>query len=446
MAVLALVAWGCGAAPKNGKTTAKPNIIIIVADDMGWSNIGFHNPQVITPNLDKLTNNGVELTRFYTGQFCTPTRFGLMTAKYPDRFGLRDIGFEPEVEGGIPVEEQTFPEMLAQAGFKNRGAFGKWHLGHSDVKYHPLSQGFTYFYGHYNGALDYFTHIRDGELDWHRNHESAYDKGYSTDLIGQEAASFINRSAKEGPFLAYVAFNAVHSPMQAKSEDLATNGYTKGGDVTRKKPVKDGPSAQVIMNAMATGMDRAVGEIVKALEANGVADNTIIWFLSDNGGAPNLGGNNAPFKGKKNTEWEGGVHNISFVYWKGKWEGGKKVDQLTGYIDVLPTLAAVVGQEVKQPIDGINVQPAILGQKLPERILFLGREAVVSPQWKLNQGELYDLQKDISEKNNVAAQNPMALQKMASALADYKKIVKPPLKRTEGFVPPKEWKIPGAGN
>lgn len=180
------------------QSNTKPNIVIIIADDMGWNNIGFHNPEMKTPNIDGLAKKGVELTRFYTAAYCTPTRMGLLTGKYPERYGVRELGYTPQAIGGIPSEEVTLPELLQKAGYTNRGAFGKWHLGHSDVKYHPIKQGFTRFYGHYNGALDYFTHIRDGELDWHNDFAPSFDKGYSTDLIGREAVNFINKSAKAG--------------------------------------------------------------------------------------------------------------------------------------------------------------------------------------------------------------------------------------------------------
>lgn len=426
------------------KAPDKPNIVVIVMDDLGWNNIGFHNPKMHSPNLDKIARKGVELTRFYTAAYCVPTRMGLLTGKYPDRLGVRDVGFVPNVKGGIPPQEQTLPEVLAMAGYKNRGAFGKWHLGHSDVKYHPLNQGFTFFYGHYNGALDYFTHIRDGELDWHRNHESSYDKGYTTDLLGREAAAFIDRSAKEGPFFAYVAFNATHAPMQAKAEDMKHYGYTSDQDVRGKARKEDAATTAMKYGGMLTGMDRAVGEIVKALEKNGIADNTLIWVMSDNGGAPGVGGDNTPFKGKKGTEWEGGVQNVSFLYLKNRYEGGKKVDELTSYIDVLPTLAKLTGLKDKAMRDGINVLPALDGKKLPERILFLGHQAVVTPQWKYINKELYNLKEDISEEQNVAAANPGVVKKLSAALSDFVKIVAPPMEyQAKDWVKPKEWMMPG---
>ncbi len=155
---------------------AKPNIVIIVADDLGWGDVGFHGSQIKTPNIDTLAETGIVLDRFYVAPVCTPTRAGLLTGKYPNRFGVREVVIPPWRDFGIAPEEVFLPEELARAGYKNRAIIGKWHLGHSSRKYYPLNQGFTHFYGHLNGAIDYFTHEREGELDWHNDWESSYDR------------------------------------------------------------------------------------------------------------------------------------------------------------------------------------------------------------------------------------------------------------------------------
>lgn len=429
----------------------KPNIIVIIADDLGWNDVGFHNPNIVSPNLNQLAGKGVELTRFYVASICSPTRAGLLTGKYPDRFGIRNGVIRPNMVGGLPLEEKTLANILATAGYKTRGAFGKWHLGHSDVKYHPLQRGFTSFYGHYNGAIDYFTHYRDGALDWHRNYEASRDTGYSVELIGREAAGFI-RSAGEGPFFAYVAFNGVHSPLQAREQDLLKNGYNAGraseNDAAEGDYGKRGKGNNQLQTfaAMVTGMDEAIGNILKALEEKGVADNTLIWFLSDNGGTPKFGGNNKPLRGTKNTEWEGGVRSTSVVYWKGRLDGGRKSNVVAGFIDVVPTLAKIAGASGLPAVDGKDVLAALRGQKTEERVFFLGREAVVSGRWKLNEGQLFDLEKDPSETTNVAAANPVEFRRLNEALAGFKKFVIPmpfPFQR-EGWAPPKDWAIPNA--
>ena len=413
----------------------KPNIVVIVADDLGWNDVGFHNPAMITPNLNALVREGVELQRFYVRPICSPTRAGLMTGKYADRVGITGV-ISPRGKGGLPVEEQTLADLLATAGYKNRGAFGKWHLGHSDIKYHPLRRGFTTFYGHYNGAIDYYTHFRNGALDWHNGYKLSRDTGYSIDLVAKQVVQFIDQSAKE-PFFAYIALNAPHAPLQGKEADLKLYGYDPskpigdydgGGDQENEYNTVDygqkgrGNTARQTYSAMVTTMDRAVGDILKALKKAGVSDNTIIWFTSDNGGATHFSASNIPLRGEKQTEWEGGVRVVSAVYWKGKWEGGKKNANLIGYIDLFPTIAAITGATMKGAVDGINVTEGLTGKTLPERMFYLGKEAVVTPKWKLINGELYDLEKDISETTNLAAQQPGILLQLQTALTNFKKI------------------------
>ena len=171
---------------------APPNIVLIVSDDQGWNDVGYHGSEVRTPHIDRLAREGVELDRFYACPVCTPTRAGLLTGRYAIRFGMQRAVNRPFLKTGIPASEVTLPETLADAGYVARAAIGKWHIGHYRRSHHPLSQGFTFFYGHYNGNIDYFTHHREGELDWHRDFEPSRDAGYSTDLIADEAAEFIS--------------------------------------------------------------------------------------------------------------------------------------------------------------------------------------------------------------------------------------------------------------
>ncbi|MEI6946806.1 sulfatase-like hydrolase/transferase [Paraflavisolibacter sp. H34] len=458
---LFFVAATAALAPAARAQQDRPNIIIIVADDLGWNDVGYHNPKIVSPNLDALAKRGVELTRFYVASICSPTRAGLLTGKYPDRFGIRNEVIRPNMIGGLPLEEKTLADVLASAGYERRGAFGKWHLGHSDARYHPLNRGFTYYYGHYNGAIDYYSHYRNGALDWHRNFEASNDTGYSVELVAKEAAAFIKEAPAGKPFFAYVAFNGVHSPVQARPQDLARNGYDaskpsegipggggqpgeyNGADFgTRGK----GNNLRQTFSAMVTGLDDGIGRIWAALEEKGISDNTLIWFLSDNGGIPRFGGNNEPLRGTKHTEWEGGVRSTSLVYWKGRFEGGKKAGEVMGFVDVLPTLSSLVRANAPRAVDGKNIQEGIRGSQLPERVFFLGKEAVVSGRWKLNEGQLFDLSADPSETTNVAAAHPGELARLSKALAEYKKIVIPtPFpSRPQGWRPPENWAIPGA--
>ncbi|MFW6124746.1 MAG: sulfatase-like hydrolase/transferase, partial [Pirellulales bacterium] len=173
----ALASTGAAAEP----SSERPNVLIVVADDLGFADVGFHGGRIPTPAIDRIAAEGVKLEQFYACPVCSPTRAGLMVGRWPIRVGIMRTVIPPWRRWGLPPEETTLAELAAEAGYARRGVVGKWHLGHSDRKYHPLNQGFTYFYGHYNGAIDYWTHQREGEVDWHRNFDTVHEEGYTTD-------------------------------------------------------------------------------------------------------------------------------------------------------------------------------------------------------------------------------------------------------------------------
>ncbi len=440
-------------------STGSPNIIIIVADDLGWNDVGFHGSVIKTPNLDRLASEGMELTRFYTAPVCSPTRAGLLSGRYPDRFNLRNYVYSPRHKAGLPPEIKTLPELLKKAGYNRTTAFGKWHLGHSHIKYHPNNQGFDEFYGHYNGAIDYFTHKRDAILDWHRNNEPCFDTGYSTDLLEKEVIRFLDGSMGKEPFFAYVAFNAPHSPMQAKNEDLKMYGYDPavpeedypvGGSRAGERELETyarqgrGNSLKQTYSGMVTALDRSIGNILNSLDDNDMASKTIIWFLSDNGGAPTYGGNNTPLRGAKHTEWEGGVRVVSLVRWPGKIKAGKKNDQMIAYIDIAPTLLSLTDSDQQVHFDGIDIWKSMEGDLLPDRYIFLGNTGIVSQDWKMNEGELFRIQDDMEERNNIADENPGIIVMLDSMLLEFHQMrtemeveMKP-----EGWTPPENWTMP----
>lgn len=263
----------------------RPNILFIVADDLGWGDVSYHGSVIPTPNIDALAARGIEMNRFYTAPVSSPTRAGLMTGRYPSRFGIRKTVIPPWRDYGLDPEEQTLADMLAANGYAHRAIVGKWHLGHGRRAYYPLNRGFTHFYGCLNGALDYFTHEREGELDWHNDWESCRDEGYSTDLIADEAVRCIGEYAPEGPFFLYVAFNAPHTPFQAPEDEIAEHiSPEKFAALTPRE--KDAYTYR----AMVTRMDKGVGRILEKLEKSGQLENTLVLFMSDNGGIPNLPG------------------------------------------------------------------------------------------------------------------------------------------------------------
>ncbi|EMI57078.1 arylsulfatase B [Rhodopirellula sallentina] len=437
-----------------------PNIVHIIADDLGWNDVGYHGSEIKTPHLDALASESVILDRFYVTPICSPTRAGVLTGRYPFRFGIWGSVCNPLARHGLPPTEQTTSELLKLAGYQHRAVFGKWHLGLASTKFHPLRHGFTDFYGHYNGAIDYFSRKRFGQLDWHRNYESVQEEGYSTDLLGAAAVNFISERSAESPFYLLVTFNAPHSPVQAKPEDLKAYGFDPNGDrapntdagIARREKFAaygegaKGNTVRQTFAAMTTAMDRNIGTILDALDENGFRENTLVIFHSDNGGDPKHGGNNQPLRGKKFTTWEGGVRVPAIMRWPARLKGGTKYGSVTSYIDILPTLAGAAGIANPTGIDGSNLLPYLEGrQPPPERVLLLSEDTVVTDQWKLIGGEIFDL------KNNPAETGPLSdppadvLTQLHGELARFAELEGPPTVSTAPNPtnwPPKDWKLP----
>jgi len=435
----------------------KPNIIFIVADDLGWGDVSFHGSVINTPNIDRIARQGVEFDRFYTAPVSSPTRAGLMTGRYPSRFGIRKTVIPPWREYGLDENEVTIANILAENGYDNRAMIGKWHLGHGRKTYYPLNRGFTHFYGCLNGAIDYFTHHREGELDWHRNWASSYDKGYSTDLITDEAINCIEHYSKEGPYFLYIAYNAPHSPYQAPDDEIAEHISPDKFQTLNKKD-RDGYTYR----AMVTRMDKGIGKILKSLEEVGDLDNTIILFMSDNGGVPNfpMGSTSLPLRGNKASEWDGGVRVPAAIYWAKGFNNGRMTDQVTGFVDMLPTIADIIGVKTKpqRPYDGISIYPVLSGkeQKI-ERDIYLGEGVAVNSSYKLI---LAGHNKKMKLKEDFLAYYPDDKYEATSHIADHKAearrlkeyiisydTITPSIKElpyghgSDGFVAPYEWKI-----
>ncbi|MDR1666825.1 MAG: arylsulfatase [Bacteroidales bacterium] len=433
--------------------TVHPNIVVILADDLGWANVGYHGSSIQTPHLDQLAQEGLELNRFYTAPISSPTRAGLLTGRYPNRLGIRENVIPPWRDFGIDPAEETLPEMLAEAGYRHRALIGKWHLGHSRKAYYPLSNGYTHFYGHLNGAIDYFTHQREEQLDWHNDWETSYDEGYSTDLITQEAVKCIHQYAKEGPFFLHVAYNAPHDPLQAKPEDIAL--YTDDLDRLEGKKRKE-----ALYAAMVTCMDRGIGEIRNALQKNGLDENTLILFFSDNGAPANGGGSNLPLKGNKFQEWDGGLRTPALLSFPKRFKGGRRIEQVIGFVDIMPTIRGLLGirKTPVRPFDGIDVTDILSGKKKnSERDLYLGCGAVVNNNHKfILPGQNGNMKTDAIflsyypddplEKSNVAGNYPEQVARMKAIAEQFNAILPPATlppfnEGRKGFVAPFEWKI-----
>src|SRR5690606_7675810 len=293
-----------------------------------------------------------------------------------------------------------------------------------------------HFYGHYNGAIDYFTHEREGELDWHNDWQTSYDEGYTTDLISDEAVACI-RKYKDAPFFLYIAYNAPHGPLQAKKEDLLEYGFDPGkpvfGEGKGRKEEGRGNTRKQTYAAMVSSMDAGIGRILAALKEAGIENNTLVLFQSDNGAETNLAGSSGELKGEKFQEWEGGVRAPAVMKWPAGFKGGRVSSQLSGYVDILPTLCAIAGVKEKplKQTDGINILPALAGGKNIPREIYLGHGAVIIDDWKLvkaNSGNekmehtedmLFNIVKDPQEKTNLRKEQAGKYAQLLQAVKNY---------------------------
>jgi arylsulfatase B len=457
-----------------GQPGRRPNVILIVADDLGWNAVGYHGGFVKTPNIDRIARSGVELDRFYVSPMCSPTRAGLLTGRYPMRYGMGRSVVRPWAKHGLPPEERTLPEALGQAGYAHRGAFGKWHLGHLAPQWHPLSQGFTEFRGCYNGAADYYTRNRDGQTDWHANWDDVEEKGYTTDLIADAAAGFVSKRAKDGPFFCYVAFTAPHEPFAAPQEYVAR--YANLDD-----DPKDGkPSEKQLLAAMTAAMDDGIGRILKSVEDAGIARDTLVVFMSDNGGIGAIPQNNAPLRAAKLTVYEGGVRVPAAAWWPGTIEGGRKIETPLINVDLMPTILRACGATAADnaaPLDGQDVFDVLTGKPADENLksrdlyFFTGQAGLQSEQlavttgdgWKLvivgpdirrgdgaptpeHRVQLFHLAEDPLEKTDLAAKEPARVKQLTRKLVEFRKSepaasMPPANRKPPQFQPPQKWHI-----
>jgi arylsulfatase A-like enzyme len=434
----------CLAQAAAGGAPPKPNILYILADDLGWKDVGFHGSDIKTPHIDKLAMNGARLEQFYAQPFCTPTRAALMTGRYPIRYGLQTAVIPSSHTYGLPTDEWLLPQALKEAGYQT-AIIGKWHLGHADHKYWPRQRGFDYQYGPLIGEIDYFTHEQHGVIDWFRNNQPVKEEGYSTTLLGDGAVKLINEHDAGTPLFLYLALNACHTPYQATPEYL-----------DRYKQISD--SARRAYAGSITAMDDQIGRVLAALDAKKMLGNTLVVFHSDNGGTRNamfsgemdmsnvtIPCDNGPYRDGKGSIYEGGTRVCSLACWPGHIHAGV-VDQMIHVVDMYPTLVGLAGGKLgkNKPLDGMDVWPTISHGKASPRTEIVYniepfRAGVRQGDWKLIWRtplpaaiELYNIPQDPSEKNNVASDHPeivAALQKRSNELAAA--AVKPLLLETE---------------
>ena len=457
----------------------KPNIIVMVADDLGWADVGFHGNQIIeTPSLDRIAAEGTQLNRFYTTPICSPTRAALMTGRDPIRLGVAYSTIMPWHNNGIHPEETFLPELFAGAGYQT-AMVGKWHLGHAQQTYHPNSRGFEHFYGHLHTEVGFFPPFASlGGKDFQRNGVSIDDQGYESYLLADEVSRYIRERDTEKPFFIYMPFIAPHTPLDAPEdlkakyadmEDDRGKSRSKMADNTRfMAKVTRRESARPMYAAVVDGMDQSIGRVLDTLDAEGLTDNTIVLFFSDNGGAVYAigGADNAPLRGGKGDTFEGGIRVVATMRWPTKIAPGGKVDSIMSVMDVFPTLLAAAGIEpaTRHRLDGRNLLPAIVdGENIArDELLFFIAESpfkntvnvtAFNDEWKLVQrietgftsvevsNFLFDINADPNEYQNLALEHPDVVAELADEIRHWRNLYPVAGTRSE-LMPPPGWRAP----
>ncbi len=460
------------------ETTIKPNILVMVADDLGWADVGYHGGDIDTPSLDLLAEQGVQLNRFYTTPICSPTRAALMTGRDPIRLGVAYGVILPWDNIGVHPDEHFMPQSFQGAGYQT-AMVGKWHLGHAQMTYHPNNRGFDHFYGHLHTEVGFYPPFANqGGKDFQLNGVSIDDDGYETYLLADEVSRYIRERDKNRPFFMYMPFIAPHTPLDAPKElqekykdidtDLPPARSRQTDETRRMATMMLQPSARPMYAAVVDAMDQAIGQVLQTLEEEGIAENTIVLFFSDNGGAAYSygGANNAPLRGGKGETFEGGIRVVSLLRWPAMLGSGQQFDQIMSVMDVFPTLAAAAGIEAGNTfeLDGRNMWPAIAqGETVPlEKPLMFASEIPIygsfkftafDESWKLVQeveqeqlsvtvtNYLFDISKDPNEYNNLASAYPEVVEQLSEEIHEWRALY--PINGTRSeLVPPPGWRAP----
>jgi arylsulfatase A-like enzyme len=433
IAIVILASW-CAPHILPAANSSPPNIVIILTDDQGYADISLnpHHPkEVSTPHMDALAEHSVAFTQGYTsGHVCSPTRAGLMLGRYQQRVGVYSAGdggrgFDPK----LPI----FPSFLPQEYVST--ALGKWHLGLDDdypeLKWHAMNRGFDECYGFMGrGGHSYFDLRSDSEGKFahpmYRNKDRINDEGYMTTRLTEEAVAFIDRN-KSQPFLLYLAYNAVHAPPEAPEDDIAAY-QTRFPDIGKER--------QVLM-AMLKHLDDGVGDVVAKLKQEQLFDNTLLFFLTDNGGASAMHADNTPLRGFKGSLMEGGIRTPFLVSWPAKFTGGRTVDTPVISLDILPTaIDAISKLPTDNDFDGKSLLPLLTGesQSLHDTLYWCkegGEWAVRRGDWKLRsakgQMELFNLADDPSEQRNLVDDQSKIATSLGNAFAAWKEQMADPI-------------------
>ena len=457
----------------------RPNVVVIVADDLGWADVGFHGNSVIdTPSLDRLAAEGARLERFYTTPICSPTRAALMTGRDPIRLGVAYSTIMPWQNNGVHTDETFLPELFLKAGYQT-AMVGKWHLGHAQQSFHPNSRGFEHFYGHLHTEVGFFPPFASlGGKDFQRNGESIDDQGYESFLLADEVSRFIRERDTSRPFFIYLPFLAPHTPLDAPEAlkqkyadipDERGESRSKMADNTRLiSRLTGGDSARPLYAAVVDGMDQAIGRVLRTLDEEGLADNTLVLFFSDNGGAVYAtgGADNAPLRGGKGDVFEGGIRVVAVARWPARISPGSQVQSILSVMDVLPTLAAAanISPDTHFELDGRNKLDALVSgtyMPLEEPLFFISETpfkdhvnvTAFDEDWKLVQhlhstftsvnieNFLFRIDDDPFETNNLASSHPDVVNRLAEGIRHWRSLYPVSGTRSE-LIPPPGWQAP----
>ena len=463
----------------------RPNIVIMVADDIGYADPSFRGSEIETPNLDQLAADGMVLNRFYTAPICSPTRAALMTGRDPMRLGVAYGVILPWDSGGVHTSEHFMPESFQAAGYQT-AIVGKWHLGHAQQVFHPNERGFDHFYGHLHTEVGYYPPFSIlGGKDFQENgktidYDQLGDEKYETFLLANHTSQWIEQRDKSTPFFLYLPFLAPHERLEAPQElvekyqdikDDRPPSRSPSDDFTKLSKLHGVKSRRPVYAAVVDAMDQAVGRVLVTLEEQGIADNTIVMFFSDNGATRVYGrggGDNSPFRGGKAEVYEGGIRVVSILRWPNQIAAGQQLNDAMTVMDVFPTLAAAAGIKMLNnfELDGVDMTPALLqGREVEHDTLYFSSEipilnrfnfTAIEGDWKLVQWldmqpmqtvvqhELFDLANDPGEYNNLADQHPGRVTRMAQQILERRALY--PINGTRatiasppGWHPPKDW-------
>lgn len=409
-----------------GQSRRRPNIIIILADDLGYGDTSVYDGWIKTPQLERMASQGLKFTDFHSNSsVCSPTRAAFLTGRYQQRVGIIDVIASHLDTPGLEATELTIPRLMKQYGYRT-ALFGKWHLG-SEPKQNPIHHGFDEFVGYLEGATDYHNH-----KDWYNGLNRENIKDYSTYLITDHAVRFIEEN-KSGPFFLYVAHQAPHLPFQTPADTMDNRPKEPLSSKEMWDPNRIRPKYKIMVEEM----DKGIGQILDTLERAGISRDTFVFFFSDNG-AILSGGSNQPFRGGKFSHYEGGHRVPAIARWPGQIAAGTTTDATTMGMDLFPTIMdfASIPIPPERKLDGTSMKDLLLHQAdFPNRQLFWGYEpklgtAMRDGNWKMivssKKYELYNLATDISESKNLAEEYPERAMKMKEILLSWSKAVTVP--------------------